>query len=91
MIYNMKAKKKFYTVSEIASSLNYCKELLGKNNNLLDVVGINYRVKKLYDTQVELISRLSESERQLVLDYAAGLEQDKGNVKVYPKRLNEEV
>ena len=85
MIYNMEAIKKFYTVSEIASSLNYCKELLGKNNNLVDVVGINYRVKKLYDTQVELISRLSESERQLVLDYAAGLEQDKGNVKAYPK------
>ena len=30
----MKAKKKFYTVSEIASSLNFCKEVLGKNKTV---------------------------------------------------------
>ena len=81
----LETKKKFYTVSEIASMLNFSKEMLTKNNNVLDGVDITYKAKNLYDSQVELINRLSESEIQLVLDYAAGLEQDKGNVKVYPK------
>ena len=65
--------------------LNFSKEMLAKNNNVLEGVDITYKAKNLYDSQVELLKRLSESERQLVLDYAAGLEQDKGNVKVYPK------
>ena len=81
----LETKKKFYRVSEIASMLNFSKEMLAKNNNVLEGVDITYKAKNLYDSQVELINRLSESERQLVLDYAAGLEQDKGNVKVYPK------
>lgn len=81
----LETKKKFYRVSEIASMLNFSKEMLTKNNNVLEGVDITYKAKNLYDSQVELINRLSESERQLVLDYAAGLEQDKGNVKVYPK------
>lgn len=81
----LETKKKSYRVSEIASMLNFSKEMLVKNNNVLDGVDITYKAKKLYDSQVELINRLSESERQLVLDYASGLEQDKGNVKVYPK------
>lgn len=81
----LEIKKKFYRVSEIALMLNFSKEMLAKNNNVLDGVDITYKAKNLYDSQVELINRLSESERQLVLDYAAGLEQDKGNVKVYPK------
>jgi hypothetical protein len=81
----LETKKKFYRVSEIASMLNFSKEMLTKNNNVLEGVDITYKAKNLYDSQIELINRLSESERQLVLDYAAGLEQDKGNVKVYPK------
>lgn len=81
----LETKKKFYRVSEIASMLNFSKEMLEKNNNVLEGVDITYKAKNLYDSQIELINRLSESERQLVLDYAAGLEQDKGNVKVYPK------
>lgn len=81
----LEIKKKFYRVSEIALMLNFSKEMLAKNNNVLEGVDITYKAKNLYDSQVELINRLSESERQLVLDYAAGLEQDKGNVKVYPK------
>jgi hypothetical protein len=81
----LETKKKFYRVSEIASMLNFSKEMLAKNNNVLEGVDITYKAKNLYDSQIELINRLSESERQLVLDYAAGLEQDKGNVKVYPK------
>lgn len=81
----LELKKKFYRVSEIALMLNFSKEMLAKNNNVLEGVDITYKAKNLYDSQVELINRLSESERQLVLDYAAGLEQDKGNVKVYPK------
>lgn len=81
----LETKKKFYRVSEIASMLNFSKEMLTNNNNVLEGVDITYKAKNLYDSQVELINRLSESERKLVLDYAAGLEQDKGNVKVYPK------